>query len=254
MASARLVTGPLQPDPGGETADVVDFTIAGTIALATVLDRLRERRPVFHSEADLQFALAWEIQLAVPQLHIRLERPLAPGTRLDLLVADPDWKSQTAIELKYLTARWSGEVQGERFELAAQGAQDIRCYDVVKDIARVEDFVSHGSGRNGAVIVLSNDGYWRKPTHDRVTNAHQFRLHEGTTLTSERSWGPNASPGTTNGREQPIRLHGSHHCQWNPYTELPGRNGELRVLVFPIMRMPARRPIAHPDLRIEEPR
>jgi hypothetical protein len=43
-----------------------------------------------------------------------------------------------AVELKYLTAAWTGEVDGEHFSLLSQGAQDIRAYDVLKDVQRVE--------------------------------------------------------------------------------------------------------------------
>jgi len=68
------------------------------------------------------------------------------------------------VELKYLVRLWHGEVAGERFELKNQGAQDIRAYDVVKDIARVERFVAGRPGSNGAVVCLANDSsYWRAP-------------------------------------------------------------------------------------------
>ena len=54
--------------------------------------------------------------------------------RLDLPVWRADLSGYLALELKYLTAAWSGEVNGEQFGLVSQGAQDIRDYDVLKDV------------------------------------------------------------------------------------------------------------------------
>jgi hypothetical protein len=103
---------------------------------------LRKSRPVFHSEADFQQALAWAIHLSDPSARVRLETRPAPGMRLDLLIWRPDLSRYLALELKYLTAAWSGEVDEEQFGLVSQGAQDIRAYDVLKDVQRVERFVN----------------------------------------------------------------------------------------------------------------
>ena len=48
---------------------------------------------------------------------------------------------EVALELKYLTASWQGVARLESFDLLSQGAQDIRAYDCIKDISRVERFV-----------------------------------------------------------------------------------------------------------------
>jgi hypothetical protein len=102
--------------------------------LGELMLRLGRERAVFHSEADLQHAFAWEAHRMDPDLRIRLETHPEPNVRLDLLISRPDLDRHGAIELKYLTAAWSGVVLGERFALKNQGAQDIRAYDVVKDI------------------------------------------------------------------------------------------------------------------------
>jgi len=57
--------------------------------IPAVLATLGERRPVFHSEADFQHALAWQMQLADPVAQIFLEKQVAVDGRrvhLDLLV------------------------------------------------------------------------------------------------------------------------------------------------------------------------
>ena len=43
------------------------------IEIKKILEELAVRRPVFHSEADFKFALAWAIQEATRNAKIRLE-------------------------------------------------------------------------------------------------------------------------------------------------------------------------------------
>ena len=209
--------------------------IAGEADLAGVLDALRAHRPVFHSEADFQHAFAWEVQRAAPQARVRLEtRPVA-GVRLDLLVTAADGTTSSAIELKYLTRAWSGEVGAERFELMSQGAQDIRAYDVVKDVSRVEHDVAVLPKCNGAVLCLTNDpSYWARPSHDRETNAAMFRLYEGRRLQGDCRWGPLTGAGTMKGREQAIRLTGTYDLRWQDWARVPGAAGTFRMLVVEV--------------------
>jgi hypothetical protein len=75
----------------------------------TWLESLRRSRPVFHSEADFQHALAWAIQVSDPLARVRLETRPALGMRLDLFVSRPDLDRYLVLELKYLTAAWAGE-------------------------------------------------------------------------------------------------------------------------------------------------
>jgi len=47
--------------------------LPGHVPLQQVLTVLAERRPVVHSEADFQHALAWEAHRLDPDLRVRLE-------------------------------------------------------------------------------------------------------------------------------------------------------------------------------------
>jgi hypothetical protein len=196
---------------------------------------LRRSRPVFHSEADFQQALAWAIHMSDASARVRLETRPASGMRLDLLVWRPDLETYLVLELKYLTAAWAGKVDGEHFRLLSQGAQDIRAYDVVKDVQRVERFVDRQPGWSGMVLVLSNDpSYWSRPGHGRATNADAFRIYEDQTISGSRSWGPGTGAGTMKKREAVIELHGDYKCRWSPYSALPGSRGEFRLLAFAV--------------------
>src|SRR5579859_5225485 len=109
--------------------------------LDELLPLLGQQRPVFHSEADFQHALAWLIHLQQPDTRIRLEyRPLpSEPLYLDLWVEDDS--SALAIELKYPTRRLMVEHAGEHFSLKNQSAQDLTRYDFIKDIGRLERVV-----------------------------------------------------------------------------------------------------------------
>lgn len=210
--------------------------VADSCDLDAALLALAEQRPVFHSEADFQHHLAWHLHVMEPSLRVRLEVRPDPAVReaVDLLVSRPGGAG-TAIELKYLKAAWQGVVGDEPFTLLNQGAHDISRYDVVKDIARVERFVSLRPGWNGFAITLTNDAmYWREPAFPRATVDRQFRIHEGVVLAGERSW-EGAGPGTMRGRAEAIQLAGTYPLSWSDYRRFgSGRNGEFRLLVVPV--------------------
>jgi hypothetical protein len=202
--------------------------------LVDVLPDLARVRPVFHSEADFQHALAWQVQLTNPQLRVRLETRPEPGVHLDLLVCDPSDGFRLAVELKYLTDHWEGEVDGESFNLKQHGASDLGGYDSIKDVCRLERFVASRYADAGALIILSNDPiYWTVPTHGRITSGDAFRLHEGVVLSGQRAWGPNTGAGTmAGGRTLPIELAGTYPLHWEDYSRVAGKRGLFRRLAL----------------------
>ena len=116
-----------------------------------------------------------------------------------------------------------------------QGAHDIRAYDAVKDIQRVEQFVTGPTGWSGAVVVLTNEpSYWQRPGHGRATNADAFRIYECNLLTGVRVWGPNTGAGTRRGRELDLDLKGEYVCRWSDYSHLDGARGRFRILHFAV--------------------
>ena len=78
----------------------LDLSISGALAA------LAKQRPVFHSEADFQHAIAWEIHERLPRASVRLERPVEVSHLNKLLHVDI-WIEQDgdviALELKYKT-------------------------------------------------------------------------------------------------------------------------------------------------------
>jgi hypothetical protein len=170
------------------------------------------------------------------ELRVRLETHPEPAVRLDLLLSRPDLGRHTAVEVKYLTSEWSGEVGDESFALKNHGAQDVRGYDVLKDIGRLERFVAAGPSWNGVFLAISNDpSFWRPVSHGRVTNADAFRIYEGVTLAGVRAWGPHTGLGTMRGREAAIELLGSYRLRWRDYSRVDGSpRGTFRALALEV--------------------
>ncbi len=205
--------------------------------LPSLLSQLASERPIFHSEADFQHALAWLIHTEHPTAQIRLETRPERGIRLDLLAVIEG--ERIAIELKYLVARFEGWVNGERFDLPNQAAQDISRHDFIKDITRLERFVSDGVADVGWAVALSNDqGYWRQGSKLDPVDA-MFRIHEARVLEGALSWGALAGAGTTRKREEPLVLRGTYSCGWRDYSMIPratGKPTQFRYLAFEVSR------------------
>lgn len=203
------------------------------IRIDLVLQKLAARRPVFHSEADFQHEFAWECRHLHPDYGIRLELPTANvgiGTT-DLVVFGPDQK--IGIELKYLTKRFSLEYAGELFELKSHGATDLRRYDVLKDVQRLERFNEYYRGRSFVVTLTNDAAYWGG--QDRLgTIDSYFRIHEGRNVSGTLTWSERAGRGTVKGREMPITLGSEYSLKWHDYSDFSPRNGKFRYLCIEI--------------------
>ena len=208
-------------------------------ALDEILETLARTRPVFHSEADFQHALAWHWKERSPNAVVRLEYRLPfEGERsyADLWVRDAG--QTTYVELKYWTRALTVQVDDETFTLANQAAQDISRYDFIKDLCRVERVVGQGLTTRGFVVALTNDpGYWNPARPGTVDAA--FRLDEDRALAGQLAWAAHAGVGTTRSREQILGLEREYRCHWEPYSNLGVPRGEFRYLLASVTDRPA---------------
>lgn len=205
--------------------------------LFPVIELLRQKRPLFHSEADLQFALAWEIQLLYPTADVRIECPTAnyPNKYIDILIHNKGFA--IPIELKYKTKKLSALVGQEQYNLKNHGAQDLGTYDFVKDICRIESFATHiDSCKYGYVLWLTNDQYyWNAPNNPNAGYA-AFSVHHGAKKTGTMSWGSHLSAGTIKGRENELHLRNEYDIVWNDYSDLEVKGGAFK---YALMRVEA---------------
>lgn len=188
-----------------------------------ILESLSKGRPIFHSEADFQHALAWEIKLQNHKASIRLEKQVASDRRvhLDLLVLDAE--KHIAIELKYKTRGAAIKVGEEAFSLRNHCAQDLGRYDFLKDISRIESYVASHPGAEGYAIFLTNDPtYWNATKRNHTVDAH-YRVNEGRVISGELSWHESAKEGTTKGRKDAINIQGSYTANWSDFSDIDGQ-------------------------------
>ena len=203
-----------------------------------LMQELSKSRPIFHSEADFQHALAWQIHETMPDSQIRLEYPFRfDGSTIYLDIWLP--VERIAIELKYLARRLVLDCDGEHFALRDQSAQDTRRYDFLLDVQRLEYTVNaeDKSARAGVAVLLTNDpAYSKSPASGwESTNDAAFRLHEGQTVSGQVKWSERASLGTKEGREDPIQIAGSYDLRWWDYSRLGGNsNQQFRYLAVAV--------------------
>jgi len=195
---------------------------------------LAKCREVFHSEADFQHALAWQIHKTMQDSQIRLEFPMpAGGLNMHVDIYLPD--ENIAIELKYATRGLELEPNGESFTLRNHGAQNQRRYDFLQDVQRLELMRSEPKlCEAGYAVLLTNDWlYWDSPKRETMDSA--FRVHEGQVIKGKRAWHDQASPGIKKGREKPIQLKGSYRLRWQDYSCFPEKErGKFRYLAVSV--------------------
>lgn len=202
-----------------------------------IMGELSQVRPIFHCEEDFQHALAQAIRETVHGSRVLTEFDLFPQddrrSYLDIWLAD----SAVALELKYKTRALTAEVNGDRFELRDQGAQNQGRYDFLNDVQRLERATREGGARAGYAIMLTNDSYYWCPSVPsyRSPNDAAFRIHEGRWVHGELRWIQQS--GGTKDRESPIRITGGYAMRWRDYPP-PGseRNWGFRYLAVAVGR------------------
>ena len=201
------------------------------IDMCAVLQALGDRRPVFHSEADFQHALAWQLHLCYSNCNIRLERPFPiheEAIHVDIWCDTP--ACSLAIELKYVTRELNVVIHGERFALKNQAAEDVRRYDFLRDIQRLESIAESSHSVCGYAIILTNNHlFWQKPTQGNVNDA-EFRIHERRLNSGTHDWGPNTGDGTKKDREDPIEIHDTYDLTWQDYADVHDDGGSPSAL------------------------
>ena len=171
------------------------------VSIEALLATLAGSRKVFHSEADFQHALAWQIHEAMPDSQVRLEVDVMQVEHqrrfLDIWLP----VEGVAIELKYKTRGLELEQDDESFALRDQSAQDQGRYDFLRDIQRLELMRSKlEQCKAGYAVLLTNDSsYWKVPMYRDTVDA-AFRVHEGRDgFGSIGVGGPSAVRGTVEG-------------------------------------------------------
>jgi hypothetical protein len=187
-------------------------------------EQLRKKRPIFSSEKDFQFALAWEIKLLYNDANVHLEYcpDITQNVHIDIFVEINN--KIYPIELKYKTKRAFTKIDNEIFCLKNQAAQTLGKYDFLKDFQRMENLAKIIQNFDcGYTLLLTNDpSYWEKNKKDAIDV--EFQLLHGIIKTGKMEW-KGASNGTIKGREAPINLMRKYKIEWKQYSQINIHNG-----------------------------
>ncbi|MCL2111108.1 MAG: hypothetical protein FWH32_02420 [Clostridiales bacterium] len=222
------------------------------ININEVMKTLSEKRPIFHSEADFQFELAWTIKKKYgDKVSIRLEytpllidmseddKKLWKNARIDIVLFFNDSKSIVPIELKYLkhTLEYVAD-NGEVYNLSL-GARGMGMYNCFADIERMELLKEKLKGfSKGYVIWLTNDkAYWEGLKMEN--NYSVFNAPDGTTIEEgQRHFREGAKVKGYPKYQYPISIKGNYKVSWQEYSELSanekGKNNEFKYCVIDI--------------------
>ena len=200
-----------------------------TLDVRHIMASLSEVRPIFHSAADFQFALAWQVQKRLPASQVRMEFKPFPheGMYLDIWIRGD---TRMAIELKYKTRTLESEQDGELFILRDQSAHDHGRYDFLKDVERLELAMKEsGQVDSGFAIMLTNDPlYWdRKRLRASDPNDAAFHIWDGRPIRGELAWS-DLSTNSVKGREVSINLGSLYDLNWRDYSRLSGAGNYRR--------------------------
>ena len=204
--------------------------------LTQALEELSKRRPLFHTEADFQFELAWTLRER-GWSELRLERPVRDGRGdliyLDITARDPTGRAW-AVELKYFNRAHDHTAGDECFALK-QTAPDHGRMRFVKDIQRVEEQVRLGGYDEGAAVLLTNYAtVWSPPSHGRKAAFDDFRVHEGRrVLTGRLVWARRHAGAVKDEtkRRYEARLDGKYPVHWEEYSAAERAGARFRFLL-----------------------
>jgi hypothetical protein len=184
-------------------------------------EQIRSLDRVFHSEADFQHSLAWEIHKKFDDVKVRLEKRIGssdtPSHSEEIYV--DIWvelnASRIPIELKYKTSEFSIKMDGEEIQLRSHAAHPPNRFDIVNDVERTESIVRSQGLERGYMVFLTNDpAYWKEPSQEIIDA--DFRLHDE--IGGRMTWSNDASLQTiSKKRDRPIELENHYPLNWKMY-------------------------------------
>lgn len=201
-----------------------------------VLEELSKTNPLFNSELEFQFYLAWKIKELYKDIYtICLEYPLknyqGKNRNIDLVLVCNNG-GLIPIELKYKTSKFEYFCNNINYKLKDQNANDLSKYGHLKDVSRIEYFKE--TEKNflvGYVITITNQAKtWQKILSPKQTD-FEFSLENGSTACKGvKCWHICKSNHNKN-KYLPITLKNDYLINWHVFKIFDKPNGVFKVLV-----------------------
>lgn len=205
-----------------------------------ILIELSKTNPLFCSELEFQFYLAWKIkELYKDQFKICIEYPLknyeGKNRNIDLVLVDNGGR-YIPIELKYKTSKFEQVWNGFTYKLKDQSANDLTKYGHIKDISRIEYFKeTENNFLVGYVITITNQSRtWQKINNPLQTD-YEFSLEDGIKICKGiKKWQKCKSEYNGN-NNPPVVLANDYAINWKDYSSFTEPHGQFKVLVTQIL-------------------
>lgn len=188
--------------------------------------------PLFVSERHLQVAFAIKAKELFPDYELIPEYVYKKGEdtcHIDLIAKNK--KEKIAFEFKYVVAGGIIKVPGDdNYSLRNHSAIDIRRYQCVKDISRLEKYVYSNDLKcdKGYFILITNmHGFWDGSKSDSV--AAQFEIAHNTKLKKGR----HIATGTgsfVKDYKDPIYIKNTYDINYENYIKIDGKYGLFKYL------------------------
>lgn len=204
--------------------------------LNNILSDFGHNNRIFHSEAELQFCIAWELKnrnrdidvwFEYPAEQIKNEHKRIP--QIDLVIQNNNLLFP--IEIKYA----KGNLSYKNINLSNKPLDE--CFDVAKDIKRLEDFSEkYDNFDKGYVIVVSNNFSWFKdhrPSSKVFTYDSYLLDHDSNILTGMIKY----KIDDNHKSQQIIELKGKYDTKWQEYCSLGNNINEIfKYLIIEISK------------------
>ena len=202
-----------------------------------VLASLSQRKPIFHSEKDMQASFADEVKRLYPNAKVEREvaynsvkgyvdenseQPIhASTTWIDVLVSLDG--ATYLVELKYKRKALTVVIGDQQYDLKQDGAWNDNRYRYLHDVQKLEDYVAnefngHKIAEAYAVFITNDAEYQKEKRADSVIK--DFDLSAGKVKTG-------VLRNTNKPEEQTVFLAGSYTVNWSEYSRVPADNSNI---------------------------
>lgn len=218
---------------------VLDGATRTKFDIYRILIELSKTNPLFCSELEFQFYLAWKIkEIYRDNFEIRIEHPTAQcdghNRNIDLLLIDRNG-GYIPIELKYRTRKLELQQGKYTFRLKNHAAEDVTKYGHLKDVSRIEDYKHTESNfQVGYAITITNQEKAWQRIIDCNKSDYNFSLEDKTRIfRGKKEWSENTSVKTQKSYP-PFILENDYSINWFDYCNFDCKNGHFKVLVTEI--------------------
>ena len=182
-----------------------------------IIDNLRKNNKCFVSERHLQVSFAIELFKLINNCRLYPEFVFADKNNIHIDLIAYIGNKKIAFEFKYITCYFEDIVNGMHIKLRNHSAIDVRRYDCLSDISRLEKLKLDNDIDEGYLYLVTNmKGFWSEKGNNKDTVDADFRFNNKITKGTKR-WSEKASKGTIKHRDKLIKINSDYNVKFENY-------------------------------------